>query len=66
MKNLLLKNGLRYLIELISRKIFPISNKHKECNHKGEDHTAAYHTWEEHSYRTNIKANYLKNMFNTP
>ena len=49
-----------------SRKIFPISNKHKECVHKGEDHTAVDHTCEERSYRTNLEANYLKYMFNTP
>ena len=34
-----------------SRKIFPIRNKHKECVHKVEDHTAVDHTCEEHSYR---------------
>ena len=49
-----------------SKKIFPISNKHKECVHTGEDHTAVDHTCEMHSYRTNLKANYLKHMFKTP
>ena len=42
-----------------SRKIFPISNKHKECVHKGEDPTAVDHTCEEQSNRTNLEANNL-------
>ena len=46
-----------------SRKIFSISNKHKECVHNGEDHTAVDHTCEECSNRTNLEANYLKHSF---
>ena len=60
-----LLDHLEHKQKLGSRKIFPISNKHKEGFHKGEDHTAVDHTCEECSYRTNLKANYLKHMFNT-
>ena len=47
-----------------SRKVFTISNKHKECVHKGKDHTAVDYSCEERSYRTNLEANFLKHMFN--
>ena len=48
-----------------SRKMFPISNKHKECVHKRENHTAVDHTCDERSYITNLEASYLKHMSNT-
>ena len=40
-------------------------NKHTECVHIGEDHTAVDHKYEECSYRTNLAANYLEHIFNT-
>ena len=48
-----------------SRKMFPISKKHKEFVHKRENHTAVDHTCDERSYRTNLEASCLKHISNT-
>ena len=65
MKELKKKIMIPNLLDLLKHKHKLGSNKHKECFNKGEDNTAVDHTCKERSYRTNLKANYLKYLINT-